>query len=302
MGLYDREYSREPQSGYQLSAPQTATMQVLLVTVVVYLLQLISPRVSGALCLEADWWRRPWEFYTLLTYGFLHDPFNVEHIAINLFVFWMFGREVEARYGRTEYLTFYLVAIVLAGLGWSLVETALGSTDLNRAHIAINQLGQLVLERDKPPVILGASGGIAAVVALFALNYPHRQVLLMFVIPMPMWVAALIGLSYDAYGAIQRSGDVAFTAHLAGASFGLAYYWFNWRLAPWVEGATALFKNRSRPKLRVVREADDDEGDDLSRKVDEILQKIQEQGQDSLSWNERRLLEKASRQYQQKRK
>ena len=23
----------------------------------------------------------------------------------------------------------------------------------------------------------------------------------------------------------------AFTAHLAGAAFGLAYYWFNWRLA-----------------------------------------------------------------------
>jgi membrane associated rhomboid family serine protease len=290
MGLYDREYSREPQSGYQLSAPQTATMQLLAVTVAVYLLQLVFPQVTEHLRLYADWWRHPWTFYQLLTYGFLHDPVTaraiepIGHLVINMFVLWMFGREIEARYGRTEFLAFYLAAIVAAGVGWSLIETAAGSAE--RA------------------AMLGASGGIAAVVALFALNYPHRQVLLMFVIPMPMWVAAVGGLLYDAFGAVHRSDSVvAFTAHLSGAAFGVAYYWFNWRLAPWVAGGSSLFRNRSRPKLRVVREMDDDGGpDDLSRKVDEILQKIQEQGQDSLTWSERRLLEKASRQYQQKRK
>ena len=45
-----------------------------------------------------------------------------------------------------------------------------------------------------------------------------------------------------------------------------------------------------------------DEPDDLSRQVDAILEKIQREGQDSLTWRERRLLERASREYQQKRR
>jgi hypothetical protein len=57
---------------------------------------------------------------------------------------------------------------------------------------------------------------------------------------------------------------------------------------------------RRRPALR-VHEPDDAE-DDLSARVDAILKKIQDEGQDSLTWNERRILEKASRRYQEKRK
>lgn len=290
MGLYDRDYSREPESGYQLAAPQSATMQLLVVTVGVYLLQLVFPAVTENLRLYDDWWRQPWQFYQLLTYGFLHDPVTsksiepIGHIVINMFVLWMFGRELEAKYGRTEFMAFYLLAIVIAGLGWSLIES--------------------VAAPGTPAAMLGASGGVSAAVALFALNYPHRQVLVMFVIPMPMWVAAVGGLMYDAFGAVNRSeSNVAFTAHLAGAAFGLAYYRFNWRLAPWTSSVRTWIKRRSGPKLRVVGEMDgDDEGDDLSQQVDAILEKIQAKGQDSLTRNERKILEKASRQYQQKRK
>lgn len=282
MGLYDREYSREPEQGFHLSPPQSATMQLVLATVGVYLAQLAFPAVDEALALRSDWWRRPWMGYQLLTYGFLHSRDDIGHILVNMLVLFMFGREIEMRYGRGEFLTFYLLAIVAAGAVWSLCELPSGS----RA------------------VLVGASGGISAVFALFALNFPHRQVLFMFFIPMPMWVAALIGLGFDLNGAVQRenAGNVAFTAHLAGAAFGLAYYWFNWRLAPWVASGRRALK--PRPKLRVVEaDADDDgPGDELSAKVDAILQKIQEQGQESLSWSERRLLERASREYQQKRK
>ena len=54
------------------------------------------------------------------------------------------------------------------------------------------------------------------------------------------------------------------------------------------------------PKLRVL-DPDDDAGDSTDVEVDRILQKIQDQGQDSLTRGERRTLEKASREYKNRR-
>lgn len=295
MGLDDRDYARyDQQPGFHVSAPQSATVQLMLVTGAFYIAQLAMPAVTEYLALYAKWYLEPWRVYSLLTYGFLHSDAafggqaDIGHILINMLLLFMFGREVEARYGRLEFLAFYLAAIVVAGLTWSLCEIPFAPSS-----------------REFPlsyPVV-GASGAISAVVALFALNFPHRKVLFMFVIPMPMWVAAMIGILYDASGAMQRSGTVAFTAHLAGAALGAAYFLGKWRLADWLTGAKNWLPNPSRPRLR-VHEPDEFEApeDDLTQQVDDILRKIQEKGQDSLTKSERRLLERASREFQQKRK
>jgi membrane associated rhomboid family serine protease len=290
MGIYDREYSRGPEPGFHLSAPTSATVQIMLLTGAVYLLQLtVGERFDQMFSLKADWFTRPWTCYQLLTYGFLHSTRDIGHILLNMLIFFMFGRELEHRYGRREFVTFYLVAIVFAGLCWSLSEYAYASS------VGAQQFANRVMT-------VGASGGIAGLVALFALNFPHRQVLLFFVIPMPMWVAAVLGLGYDVMGAVNRTGAVAFTAHLGGALFGLLYYHFKWKLSSFLPSKLAM--PGSKPRLRVHAPSDENgsEEDELGDKVDAILQKIQEQGQDSLTWNERRLLEKASRKARDKRK
>ena len=124
MGIYDRDYSRNSESGFQLSPPTTATMQLMVVTGLVYLAQMAFPFVNRTFALQADWFLRPWTCYQLLTYGFLHSTQDVAHILINMLVLFMFGREVEARYGKREFLLFYLVGIIAAGLVWSLSEFA----------------------------------------------------------------------------------------------------------------------------------------------------------------------------------
>ncbi len=43
--------------------------------------------------------------------------------------------------------------------------------------------------------MIGASGAVMAMVTLFTLFYPRREILLFF-IPMPMWVLLLIYLGY----------------------------------------------------------------------------------------------------------
>jgi len=283
MGLYDRDYQRggyyEREPGFHVGAPSTLTTKLVVVTCTVYVVQLLfGDAFTEACSLHAEWYRQPWRVYQLLTYGFLHSPRDLWHIALNMFALWMFGREVEARYGSREFLAFYLAGIVVAGLVWTLAEIPNGSA----------------------AVMLGASGGVSAVMILFALNFPYRTVLFMFVIPMPMWVLAVLIVVMDALGAVQRAGGVAFTAHLGGAAFGFLYYKSHLRLARWLPDQSWLSSLRRRPKLR-VHAPDDATGNATDSRVDEILQKIQEQGQDSLTRRERRILEQASREYQKRR-
>jgi membrane associated rhomboid family serine protease len=281
MGLYDRDYQRGPyygeQPGFNLGGPRSMVTNLVIANCVVYVAQLLSNNWVTELCALYDaWYREPWQAYRLLTYGFIHSPNDLWHIAMNMFVLWMFGRDVEYRYGRREFLAFYLVAIVVAGLVWTIAE----------------------IPSEGGAIVLGASGGVSAMVILFAMNFPHRMVLFMFIIPMPMWVLAVIIVGMDAFGAINRSGDVAFTAHLGGALFGFLYYQWGWRLERWLPSGSLARRLRPKPKLRVV---DPDQADVVETRVDEILKKIQEQGQDSLTRGERRFLEQASRDYQKKR-
>ncbi len=277
MGLYDRDYAYDREPGFHVQAPRTITTQLVLITACAYGLQLFVESFTSWFLLNSDWYQQPWGFYRLLSYGFLHDVHGVEHILFNMIMLWMFGREIEIRYGRREYLLFYLWAIVFAGLFWSLSESSMG----------------------RVAQVIGASGGISGLFVLYALNFPRRQVLFMFIIPMPMWVAALIIVGIDINGAIQRTGVVACTAHLAGAVAGLYYYKFGFSPFVWIANRFSGVKLPRKPKLQ-LHEPTTDSVSKMDSRVDEILQKIQEHGKDSLTWRERRILEKASQEYQRK--
>lgn len=277
MGLYDREYAHDSQPGYHLGAPRMLTTTLVLITVGVYVLQIVlGPAFARWFVLYGDWYREPWNAYRLLTYGFLHDPNSVWHILFNMFALWTFGKPVEQTYGRVTFGWFYLTAIVFSGLVWSISELATPGNG----------------------VALGASGGVVGVVILFALNYPHaRGIVFPIPFPIPMWALGIGLVVMDLWGAISGKGGVAFTAHLGGALFGLIFYQTRWTPAGWFD---RLSSGARKPKFRVVDA--DDSTDDQDDEVDRILQKIQAQGQESLTWSERRRLERASREYQNRRK
>jgi membrane associated rhomboid family serine protease len=296
MGIYDRDYERERSyedgPGFHLGGQLSLTTKLVIVMCVVYLVQLLTqpkaPSYPGddgwftnTLRLYPDVFLRPWLLFQLVTYGFLHSVSDFRHILLNMVGLWMFGRMVEDRYGSREYLTFFLVAVAFAGTTWVLGELA--------AHQGFAPW---------PPMV-GASGGIAAIVVLFAMNYPNVTVLFMFVIPMRMWFLAVILVAYDAFGAIHRSGDVAFTAHLGGAAFGYVYYRWGGRFERWLPSGQFFKQLKPGPKLRVH---DPEQLDAQERRMDEILKKINEHGKDSLTWSERRFMQKASREYQKRRR
>ena len=295
MGINDRDYGRSgyddgygyrDQPGLHFGGVQSVTVKIVIVTAIVYVVQLIlrgdNPNVlspfDSLFSLHPDWYRQPWRVFEFLTYGFLHDSWRLWHVAGNMFVLWMFGRMVEDRYGGKEFLAFYLVAIVFSGIVWDLTELITGGT----------------------VPILGASGGVSAVLLLFIFLYPRVTILFMFFIPMPAWVLGVFIVGSDMFGAIGRSGNVAFTAHLGGFLFAYLYYKSGIRLMNYLPTGKKMPSFKRRPKLKVHRP--ENQEDKKKLRLDQLLEKIAASGQDSLSSSERRELQKLSKYYKDKRR
>jgi len=291
MGIYDRDYYRRPQSRFALKGPRTIVGMLILINVVVFLADgLLTPAslpgalgdINRFLAVQVDSLTRPWLWWQFLTYGFAHASApEYWHIVGNMLVLFFLGRDIESLYGRKEFLRLYLATIVVAGVAWALVAKIQG------------QSGTAV----------GASGAIAGIVILYALNFPRRILLLFFVIPMPAWAVGMLVVLTDLLGALHpESAHIAFTAHLGGAAFAFFYHRFRWNLSRLTAGWFPAARLKSGPKLRVHdpdRRGRRDE--ELSEEVDRILEKIHREGEASLTPKERRILENASRQYQKKR-
>src|SRR5467141_4246757 len=102
------------------------------------------------------------------TYLFLHDASTIWHILTNMFVLYMFGRELELAWGRNRFLQYYFLTGVGAGLFNVIVKVSL-FWGLASADIAT----------------IGASGAIFGVLLACAILFPDRQVV-MFPIPLKM--------------------------------------------------------------------------------------------------------------------
>lgn len=279
MGIEDREYLRESRPGRAFGpvAEIGAIKFLLIANSAVFVLQMATQHVvTEWLALDLAAVVPGLQIWRLVTYGFCHGSF--EHILFNMFALWIFGRHLEPVYGAREFLAFYLTGVIVSGLAHLIYQAASGS----------------------PAGALGASGGVMAVVFLTAALYPRMQILFMFVIPMELRVLAALYAAADLLGAFGGGSGVAHMAHLGGAAFGLLYWKFNWRLT----GRWHGLKLPRRPRWRRQRHVKLYEPptapptpEDLEQRVDRVLQKIHDQGEASLTEDERALLREASRRY-----
>ncbi len=297
MGIYDRDYYRDEQEGggFHFRGPRTVVAGLLLVNIGIWLVgQLFfhhNPqegldRLSQAMAASVGSLTN-WHLWQFLTYGFAHVV-APQHIMLNMFTLRMFGRDIEGKYGPKEFLRLYLFLLVGAGLIWAVINRLYGTPD--------------------EASVVGASGAVVGVVMLYALSFPHRTVLLFFVIPAPAWVmGALLILANVALPlglqAPGRSGEqIAWGVHLAGAALAYLYYRFHWNLGRLVPAGFSLDWLKPRSTLHVHDpEQDEPQEPDLGAEVDRILEKIHREGEARLTRKERRTLVDASRQYQRKR-
>ncbi len=302
MGIYDRGYYRdEPRSRGGFGSDWSAVTTLMVINVVVWVIDVfLTPQVTA----DSHWlndqlafnpdqvWAHPWRIYTLLTYGFAHADMGrgaVTHILFNMFALWIFGRDVEAIYGKWQFYRVYLSLVITSALGYVLLQ-----------HLFHQRAGSLI----------GASGAIMGITAIYICHYPFRTFLFNFFIPVPAWMLGLFYIYMDFSGTMNPGDNVAHAAHLAGAVFGIVYWRWHWSLASLVPSAN-WFSVLTRPKMNVYRGQDQDSsgrGDggpndnpqddaELQRRLDQILAKISREGEASLTSEERRTLEEASRRY-----
>jgi membrane associated rhomboid family serine protease len=306
MGVYDRDYYRnDPPGGRMLGGVAPACKWLIAINVAVFVLQLMTDDPKTGLGGATAWLELSairvvdhWEVWRLVTSAFCHDPKDIWHIIFNMFGLWIFGSQVEAIYGEREFLRFYLTAALISSIGFLGFELVVN-------HFALHRI----------PHELGASGAVMAVMMLCAMYYPTMKMLIMFIIPIELRWLVLIFVVYDLYPLLRELGgagafdQVAHATHLAGLLYGFLYKRFDLRygrlLAGWswprvkrvVRTATARQPENVRlynPPQEAVPTPD------LKLRVDEILAKISQQGESSLTESEREILKEASKRFKKR--
>ena len=139
------------------------------------------------------------------TYLFLHaDPL---HLLFNLLVLWMFGIDLERRWGQQAFLRYYFVCGIGAGL------TSLAASWLPLAFADILYISPTI----------GASGAIYGLLLAFGLLFPER-IIYFFIFPVPARIYVIIAGALVLWSSIKDPvGGTAHLAHLGGMVFGYLY-------------------------------------------------------------------------------
>ncbi|MBX6315602.1 MAG: rhomboid family intramembrane serine protease, partial [Isosphaeraceae bacterium] len=237
MGIYDREYYRDETSGSGFfSGLAPVCKGLILVNVAVFIVEAVlyggrrgDPFQSWLAAHSVEIFEKG-RFWQLFSAPFLHDQSNIFHLAFNMLFLWIFGRDMEAMYGGKEFLRFYLTAAVVSTLLWAVLD---------------------YLFSDLHAPMLGASGAVMAVTTLSTLYYPHREILIFFILPVEMWLLLLLILGSDFLYLMQQlhgieNAGIAFAAHLGGAGYGYLYKRFDLR---W---SRLIGLRRRTPRFRVV--------------------------------------------------
>jgi membrane associated rhomboid family serine protease len=237
-----------------------------------------------------------WQFFTA---GFVHDPDQLNHILFNMIGLYCFGVPLEQRYGRKEFLRFYLIAIVLGTIVWSAT---------NYFYLVQSRPSDQVAVTADRLVCYGASGGVTAVTLLFCLLYPRATLLAAFLFPVPAWIVGvfiIVSNLFGTTGSSMMAGNVAYDVHLVGAALAIGYWYFGWNFGrmPGLDKMKRLVGNpqrwvKPRPSLKVH----DPEHyyEDLDAQAEQLLEKVNIEGLSSLTDKERRILEDYSRRMRQK--
>jgi membrane associated rhomboid family serine protease len=199
---------------FQRRLPRTyfyATLGIVALNLLVFLITEIDRMTLGLLAMnplavvtEGAWWQ-------VVTYMYVHG--DVSHILFNMIGLFFFGTAVEEEIGSWEFLAFYHVTGILAGLA---------------------SLGIYWLTGQYEVYLLGASGAVFAVTLAFAAYRPHARVLVFFVIPLRARSLVILYAAFEVFSQVFNPyGGVAHLTHLAGFLFAYLYLLLRLRVNAW---------------------------------------------------------------------
>ena len=144
-----------------------AVKWLIIANAVMFVATLVYPPIiqylglSPELVVERQW------LWQLVTYLFLHG--SAVHILLNMLGIWMFGVELERLWGTRQFVKYYAIT----GIGAGLTVMAVGLLPLDWAVQTYRG------------VTIGASGALYGLLVAFAFYYPDRPLLMFFLFPIP---------------------------------------------------------------------------------------------------------------------
>jgi hypothetical protein len=110
----------------------------------------------------------------------------------------------------------------------------------------------------------------------------------------PAWLLGVIMLLMNLKYALVPGSGISWEAHLAGAAFGMAYFYFGWNFSG-LQMPKSIANGISRSGALKIHNPDArDPNEKLTQQADAILEKINIQGEDSLTGRERKVLKRYS--------
>jgi membrane associated rhomboid family serine protease len=205
------------------------------------------------------------------TYMFLHG--GLFHILFNMFALWMFGCEIERTWGTREFVKYYFITGIGAGLF------------------------TFILSFNSNIPTIGASGAIFGILVAFALMFPDRLIYLYFLIPVKAKYLVAFFAVLEFIASFRHTSDgIGHFAHLGGMVVGYVYIKADFRSPSFFRLSTYVnrvrdFKHKRRMKaIEKKREREQR----LMERVDQVLDKINQVGYDNLTREEKKILEQAS--------
>ncbi len=148
-------------------------------------------------------------YVSLLSSTFLHG--GLMHLGGNMLFLWIFGDNIELKFGKVKFLGIYLAWGIAAGL----------------AHIVIDPLS--------PIPAVGASGAISGVLGAYLALFPKAKIMTFLMLGffwrmmhiqarwfLPFWLVFQNVLPFLIGGFGVAGGGVAYMAHIGGFLIGLA--------------------------------------------------------------------------------
>jgi len=180
----------------------------------------------------------------------------------------MFGKDLEHQWGTKDFLIYYFVC----GMGAGFITALFG----------INSI---------IPVV-GASGAIYGLLLAYGFTYPNRLVYLYGLFPLKV-KHMVLGLGIIAFFASMSASqsNISHITHISGMIIGLIMMYFNLScsgLKMWY--CKFRLKNISQQSIN-----NNDKEIQLRQKVDEILDKLNDNGWESITEKEEKYLNQASK-------
>lgn len=204
--------------------------------------------------------------WQLVSYGFLHQ--DILHFLLSLFLLYLVSYEVEYEIGIKNFFFLFFTGVLTGGILW------LGTEYFRTEHSRV--------------FLMGPGGGIFALIFGFIFMFPDRPMGLLFGLRTKH--LGIILTAVVIYFSVFQPSNFANAAQLGGILTGIIYLKIlsrQWNIeGPFQAepGSTAGVPIKKRVTSRTEY---------INTKVDPVLEKIQKQGVESLTEDEKKILDEA---------